>query len=56
MRHPAKPYALESEPELKNLYKTDPQVTGLIDTAVSLEGLNRHASIHAAGGVIADKP
>ena len=48
--------ALESEAELKNLYKNDPQITKLIDTALSLEGLNRHASIHAAGVVIADKP
>ena len=47
--------ALISEPELKNLYKNDPQITKLIDTALSLEGLNRHASIHAAGVVIADK-
>jgi len=47
--------ALESEPELKSLYKNDPQITRLIDTAVVLEGLNRHASIHAAGVVIADK-
>jgi len=48
--------ALESEAELKNLYKNDPQITKLINTALSLEGLNRHASIHAAGVVIADKP
>ncbi|MEI6631297.1 MAG: DNA polymerase III subunit alpha [bacterium] len=48
--------ALESEAELKNLYKNDPQITQLIRTALSLEGLNRHASIHAAGVVIADKP
>jgi DNA polymerase-3 subunit alpha len=48
--------ALESEPELNNLYKNDPQITKLIDTALSLEGLNRHASVHAAGVVIADKP
>jgi len=48
--------ALESETELKNLYKNDPQITKLIDTALSLEGLNRHASIHAAGVAIADKP
>ncbi|MDD4980614.1 MAG: DNA polymerase III subunit alpha [Candidatus Omnitrophica bacterium] len=48
--------ALESEAELKNLYKNDPQITKLIDTALSLEGLNRHASTHAAGVVIADKP
>jgi DNA polymerase-3 subunit alpha len=48
--------ALESESELKNLYKNDPQITRLIDTALQLEGLNRHASVHAAGVVIADKP
>ncbi|MCX5713738.1 MAG: DNA polymerase III subunit alpha [Candidatus Omnitrophica bacterium] len=48
--------ALESETELGNLYKNDPQITKLIDTALSLEGLNRHASVHAAGVVIADKP
>ena len=47
--------ALESEPELNNLYKNDPQISKLINTAMSLEGLNRHASIHAAGVVIADK-
>ena len=48
--------ALESERELNNLYKNDPQITKLINTALSLEGLNRHASVHAAGVVIADKP
>jgi len=48
--------ALESTPELKNLYKNDSQIKQLIDTALSLEGLNRHASVHAAGVVIADKP
>jgi DNA polymerase-3 subunit alpha len=48
--------AIESETELKLLYKNDPQITKLIDTALVLEGLNRHASIHAAGVVIADKP
>ncbi|MDD5116248.1 MAG: DNA polymerase III subunit alpha [Candidatus Omnitrophica bacterium] len=48
--------AMESEPELGNLYKNDPQITRLINTALSLEGLNRHASVHAAGVIIADKP
>jgi len=48
--------ALESEAELKNMYKNDPQITKLVNTALSLEGLNRHASVHAAGVVIADKP
>jgi len=48
--------ALESEPELNNLYKNDPQITKLINIALSLEGLNRHASVHAAGVIISDKP
>jgi DNA polymerase-3 subunit alpha len=48
--------ALENEPELQKLYKNDERITQLIDTALSLEGLNRHASVHAAGVVIADKP
>ena len=48
--------AMESEPELNNLYRNDPQITKLINTALSLEGLNRHASVHAAGVIIADKP
>lgn len=48
--------ALEAEPELKSMYKNDAQIKELVDTAMPLEGLNRHASIHAAGVVIADKP
>ena len=48
--------ALHQEPELEHLYKSDASVTQLIDTAKSLEGLTRHASTHAAGVVISDKP
>ncbi|TAN62544.1 DNA polymerase III subunit alpha [bacterium] len=48
--------ALAQEPELKNLYDSDPAVAQLIDTAKSLEGLTRHASTHAAGVVISDQP
>jgi len=48
--------ALTAEPELNNLYKSDKQVKELIDIGCALEGLNRHASTHAAGVVIADKP
>ncbi|RJX18671.1 MAG: DNA polymerase III subunit alpha [Desulforudis sp.] len=40
-------------PELKTLYDDDPQVAKLIDMARALEGTPRHASIHAAGVVIA---
>ena len=48
--------AIEAEPELKRLYKTDPRITQLIDTSMVLEGLTRHASTHAAGVVISQKP
>ncbi|MDP3789257.1 MAG: DNA polymerase III subunit alpha [Candidatus Omnitrophota bacterium] len=48
--------ALKSSPELNSLYKTDPRVTQLIDTSRALEGLTRHASTHAAGVVICEKP
>lgn len=48
--------ALKASPELKSLYETDPRVTQLIDTSMVLEGLSRHASTHAAGVVISEKP
>ncbi len=42
--------------ELDNLYRNDSQIKELIDKAKVLEGLSRHASVHAAGVVISDKP
>jgi DNA polymerase-3 subunit alpha len=48
--------ALEREPELKSLYKTNPKVSELIDTSRILEGMTRHASTHAAGVVISERP
>ncbi|MEA3306057.1 MAG: DNA polymerase III subunit alpha [Candidatus Omnitrophota bacterium] len=48
--------ALKSSPELNNLYKTDSRVTQLIDISQVLEGLTRHASTHAAGVVISERP
>ena len=48
--------ALEQEPELKTLYRTDSKITQLIDTSLVLEGLTRHASTHAAGIVISEAP
>ena len=48
--------ALEIEPELKKSYEDDPMVHQLIETCKRLEGLTRHASTHAAGVVISDKP
>jgi len=46
------PKALEQEPRLKALYNEDAKVHQLIDTSMTLEGLTRHAGMHAAGVVI----
>jgi len=46
--------ALKAEPELNSLYENDERITQLIDTSKILEGLKRHASMHAAGVVISD--
>ncbi|MBU4306000.1 MAG: DNA polymerase III subunit alpha [Candidatus Omnitrophica bacterium] len=48
--------AISVEPELKRLYHSDKTIKKLVDTALVLEGLSRHASTHAAGVVISDKP
>jgi DNA polymerase III subunit alpha len=48
--------ALKLNPDLKKNYESDPRVKKLIDVAMRLEGLSRHASTHAAGVVISDKP
>jgi len=48
--------ALKREPDLRDRYETEPQIRQLIDIARRLEGVARHASVHAAGVVIADAP
>jgi DNA polymerase-3 subunit alpha len=48
--------AIEQEPELKRLYKEDAKMRDLLEVASSLEGLNRHVGMHAAGVVIAETP
>ncbi len=48
--------ALTASPELSDIYNADPRIKRLIDVAMQLEGLSRHASTHAAGVVISDKP
>ncbi|MBI3021298.1 MAG: DNA polymerase III subunit alpha, partial [Candidatus Omnitrophica bacterium] len=48
--------ALAEVPELTHLYRTSEPIKRLMDTALILEGLTRHASTHAAGITIADKP
>lgn len=47
--------ALEQSPDLKRAYDTEPETKRLLDIAKKLEGVARHASVHAAGVVIADK-
>ncbi|MFQ5984377.1 MAG: DNA polymerase III subunit alpha [Alphaproteobacteria bacterium] len=58
--HPAHPLslgqAIEGEPQLQAARAGDEPVRRLIDVALKLEGLYRHASTHAAGVVIADRP
>ncbi|MFH1263610.1 MAG: DNA polymerase III subunit alpha, partial [Pseudomonadota bacterium] len=46
--------AFSQEPKFAELRKKDPRVDELLTTAQSLEGLTRHASVHAAGVVISD--
>lgn len=48
--------AIDIEPSLQEARDDDPHVAKMIDIALQLEGLNRHASVHAAGVVIADRP
>lgn len=48
--------ALEINPELRSKYESDPLTKSIIDLSMSLEGLPRHASTHAAGIVISSQP
>ncbi|UCF29883.1 MAG: DNA polymerase III subunit alpha [bacterium] len=48
--------ALEQEPQLREMMKKDKRVAELIELAQKIEGLQRHASTHAAGVVISDRP
>jgi DNA polymerase-3 subunit alpha len=58
--HPTDPWTLERSlngvSELAAEYKAEPEVKRLFDLAMKLEGLPRHASTHAAGVVIGDRP
>jgi DNA polymerase III subunit alpha len=58
--HPTDPWTLERSlngvSELAAEYKSEPDVKRLFDLAMKLEGLPRHASTHAAGVVIGDRP
>ncbi len=59
-QNPANPVtlarAIDDEPRLQAEAERDPVVKRAFDIARKLEGLNRHASTHAAGIVIGDRP
>ncbi len=48
--------AISLSKPLKEMYQSDPTLKHLIDVAKALEGMPRHASTHAAGVVITEKP
>ncbi|MDQ3032301.1 MAG: DNA polymerase III subunit alpha [Myxococcota bacterium] len=48
--------AMEQEARLKAAYEEETQIRDLLDTAMTLEDLNRHAGMHAAGIVISEGP
>jgi DNA polymerase-3 subunit alpha len=48
--------ALEEDPALRDMEQNDPRVAELLGIAKRLEGMARHASVHAAGVVIAPRP
>jgi DNA polymerase-3 subunit alpha len=48
--------ALKQSPQLDSLRKSDERVKQLVEVALRLEGLARHASTHAAGVVISPRP
>jgi DNA polymerase-3 subunit alpha len=50
------PEAIEAEPKLQEERDAEPLVARLLEIAQKLEGLYRHASTHAAGMVIGDRP
>lgn len=47
---------LETVPELKEMYESDEDVKRIVDFAKKLEGVARHASVHAAAVVISKHP
>ncbi|MFZ5734284.1 MAG: DNA polymerase III subunit alpha [Pseudomonadota bacterium] len=59
-QNPAAPVTLSAaiagEPKLQAMRDTEPVVARAFDIAMRLEGLTRHASTHAAGIVIGDRP
>ena len=48
--------AIDTEPRMQKEIDDDPHVQKMLEISLKLEGLYRHASTHAAGVVIADRP
>lgn len=48
--------AIDKEPKLKELEDNDPKIRRILQIGKRLEGLNRHAGIHAAGVIITNEP
>ncbi|MCH8049089.1 DNA polymerase III subunit alpha, partial [Patescibacteria group bacterium] len=48
--------SIKQHPDLRELYNSNPMARRVIDLAIRLEGNPRHASQHACGIVIGDKP
>lgn len=48
--------ALDTVADLKEIYNNTPYIKKLLDTAMQLEGCTRHASTHAAGVLVSDRP
>lgn len=48
--------AVQISPQLHEMVQTDPAVAQLIETSMTLEGMPRHASTHAAGVLITARP
>ncbi len=46
--------SIEQEPRIREMMEMNPQIATLMDLALKVEGLVRHAGIHAAGVIIAD--
>ncbi len=47
---------VEDNPDLKKMYDSMPEIKQIVDTASELQGVNRHASTHAAGIIVGDRP
>ena len=47
---------VDADSELRSMYHNDIELQRVIDTAIELQGTTRHASTHAAGVIISDRP